>query len=161
MSHRRFFVSKTDVGTSKSREVIFNMDSLNYVRIKYKDRELKLLIDTGASISVIFLEHVGKSQSVDHSESIIINGIAGSARSSGSVCMSLEADGTVLTHKFFLIAAFDDSIHGVLGSDFFESYGAVIDYSLFTISLFVCNKSVVLPIQSNHCLLYTSDAADD
>lgn len=119
--------------------------------MKYGNKNICLLIDTGASISAFFttsLDH--QLQDIDPYSVINIKGISGTTRSHGTANISLQADNIMLTHKFVLMKAFDDEMHGILGSDFFQKYSASIDYETFKISLLINNTRVDIPMESKY-----------
>lgn len=106
-------------------------------------------MDTGASISAFFLKHIDRNvQEIDFSKNIKIKGIAGATTTIGSADVPLEVNGINVTHKFLMMDAFDEYIHGILGSDFFEQYGAIIDHEIFEISLRIDNNRISIPMES-------------
>lgn len=123
--------------------------------MKYGGTEIFLLLDTGASISVFFTEKFDrKLDKINYTDTIKINGIAGSINSHGRSNITLEYNSTRLTHNFVLIESFDKDMHGVLGSDFFEKYSAIIDYETFKFSFIINNTKIVIPMESkfNQCI---------
>lgn len=109
---------------------------------------LNLLIDTGASISIIFKEVVNKNEKLNLDNKIKINGISGATTSQGSTDLCIGLKGVSVKHKFFLMNSFDSEIHGVLGSDFFQKYNANINYENSTFSLNCKNNYISLPMLS-------------
>lgn len=94
---------------------------MNFVQVRYGMKNMLFLLDTGASISVIFLENLQANQTVDKSKQIKIMGIAGSTFSVGSASILFTLDSNDITHEFHIINNFNSDIQGVLGSDFFLS----------------------------------------
>lgn len=122
---------------------------MNFVQVRYGMKNMLFLLDTGASISVIFLENLQANQAVDKSKKIKIMGIAGSTFSVGSTHLLFTLGSNDITHEFHIINKFNPDIQGVLGSDFFVKYGANLNYEKFLFSLSVNNDKVVVPMLSN------------
>lgn len=125
---------------------------MNLVEFFYGGKKLKFLLDTGATVSIIFSKYVGKHEIIDSSKKISLNGISGSTVSKGSVSVSLQVNNTQLCHRFLILHDLDHNMHGILGSDFFNKYSAIIDYERFLFSFWFNNKKIVVPVQSAHAL---------
>ncbi|KAK9882470.1 hypothetical protein WA026_021504 [Henosepilachna vigintioctopunctata] len=100
---------------------------LNFVRMNYDQKEIILLVDTGASVSVLFKTCVNQNEKVNKENTIKINGISRSTTASGTVNISLQVGKNDIKHTFVIIEPFNYAIDGILGSDFFEKYYASID----------------------------------
>lgn len=140
--NKRFFVN------NKSHATIFNYNSLNYVRLQYENTELLLLLDTGASISAFSTKTLSKNQEINFRDKIKINGISGSTISRGSAYISLQVADINIYHRFILVDELNNNLHGILGSDFFETYKASINYETRTFTIVVNNQNITLPIES-------------
>lgn len=130
-------------------------NGLNFIQFSYRGKLLSFLLDTGASISVIFENYLNKCEKIDYSKETQIHGISGSTVSKGKVSIQLQHNKISLTHEFLLMHAFNESMHGMLGSDFFNKYFANIDFETFSFSFWVNNNKISLPIHSEYELLTT------
>lgn len=118
--------------------------------MQYGPKNIRLLLDTGASISAIFAECLTRNQKIDAKDTIRIKGVIGTTISNGTAQISLQANGIHISHKFVIIKAFDNDMNGVLGSDFFEKHAAKIDYETSMFTFVVGNKRVRLPMESQN-----------
>lgn len=60
------------------------MNGLNFVRVRFGMDELKLLVDSGATLSILFSSCISSKQILDNVNKVKIMGIAGSTYSLGS-----------------------------------------------------------------------------
>lgn len=135
---------------NESNQIVLNSNGMNFVRVNYGNDELMFLIDTGASISVISNACLRKNEIVDVSNKININGISGSTRTLGTSNVTFRIGNGLLNHKFHVVKNFDLKLHGILGTDFFIEYSAVIDYEKFSFS-FVQNENIIkVNLMSKH-----------
>lgn len=108
-----------------------------------------MLLDTGASISAFFTNSINKTlQNIDYSNKIKINGVSGYTSSCGNANITLNVGTGQFCHNFFIMDSFDDSIDGILGSDFFEKHRATINYETSEISFFIEDEKTVLKMKS-------------
>ena len=107
---------------------------MNCVRMKYGENELLFLMDTGASISVIFSKFLQNNDSINTSRKIIINGIGGSSKSLGSVNLSLNLEDNEFKHEFLVMNDFGCGVNGIIGSDFFIKKNATNNFEKFSFS---------------------------
>lgn len=123
---------------------------MNFITVNYEGNNLKFLLDTGATVSVIFQEHVSKHQNIDYSETIKINGISGSIISQGSVSINFTVNDNVnMCHKFLMIKEFENNFHGVIGLDFFLKYCATIDFEKFMLSFYDGKNRITVPMHAS------------
>lgn len=139
-----FFETKTN------KPVILNLGGLNFVRLQYNGNDIFFLVDTGASVSVIFQSYVDKNEIIDSSTRIKINGISGSLVTRGSANISLQIRDINICHKFLVIDNFQSGIHGVIGSDFLQKHRAHVDFENFSLSLSIGNVETVIPMESRY-----------
>lgn len=117
---------------------------------------MKLLVDTGASISVIFTSCMSDSDyNNDKRKRIEIKGISGSTSSLGSADIFFLIGNSKIQHEFFVLNDFSQNFNGILGSDFFTKYSSIIDYENFNFSFWYNGKKHLLPLESN-CNNFTS-----
>ncbi len=135
---------------SNDSAIILNLNGLNYVKFTYNDEQLFFLLDSGASVSVIFKKFISTHEIVDFSNRVKINGISGSTISQGSANITLKFNNADIVHKFLLMDAFENGIHGVIGADFFYKFQAFIDYEKFIFSFFVNDTQISLPIECKY-----------
>ena len=135
-------------------KLVASANGLNFVQMYYRGRKRKFLVDTGATISVIFREWVHSNDEIRKSKTITIKGISGSTKSLGSACLKLQIVNLCVCHEFNVMNAFETDVHGVLGSDFLQKYSAVINFEKYIISLNINATEISLPIESE-CSQYT------
>lgn len=117
--------------------VILNIDGLNYIYLTYNSNKFKFLLDSGASICVLFKSIIPHSQIVDKTQKIKISGIGGTKMTLGKVDISFQIGEDVWNHDFHVIDGFGKAeIHGILGNDFFQKCEAKIDYHTFQFSYY-------------------------
>jgi hypothetical protein len=145
---KQTLISSFFESTNFTKDSIINTNGLNYILIKYNANYLKFLIDTGATISCIFSEYV-HVRDIKNSPKITIKGVAGSTESAGSANILFTINSEQFRHDFCIVKKFDDSIQGVLGSDFFCKVAAIIDYEKFVISLHSQNTKITVPLHSS------------
>lgn len=139
-----FFVNKN------SEAVVLSMSGMNYVRLTYGKNELLFLLDSGASISIIFSKFLIGNELIDNSKKITINGITGSTESKGSTNISLQLQNTKICHNFFIVNDIGYGVHGIIGTDFFAKYHATINFENFTFSLWINNSKLTMPLESKY-----------
>lgn len=116
--------------------------------MKYKSQNLKLLIDTGASVSVLFSKHRFFNVKTE-TANVKLNGIAGTITATKSTKLIFYIAENSLSHEFLLIEGSDNSVDGIIGTDFLEKYQAKIDYQNYEISLCIYEKIIKIPLESN------------
>lgn len=95
---------------------------------------MKLLIDTGAGVSIIRAPCIGKEKIIKKT-SVRLNGV------SGNICVLgkcnahwiLEKNIKIKNH-FFVVPHFEFKVDGILGMDFLRALEAKLDYKNATIS---------------------------
>lgn len=140
-----FFVPQQNDDTNV---VVLCLNGLNYVKFKYRMHEYIFLLDTGASISIIFSKYLSSNEHINTSKKVKINGIAGSTYSLGSANILLSIDDIEFKHEFLVVESFGSNMHGVIGSDFFSKFSAIVDYEKFLFSFWNRNNKVCTPLQS-------------
>lgn len=127
------------------------MNGCNFLKCTISKRELLFLIDTGASVSIIFDKYVNKNK-IDISQRMRLNGIGNNSISSlGEIKITLSIDEVVeVEHNFKVVKEFGNKMHGILGSDFFIKYSANIDYEKFLLSLLIKGKRRSVPMISDY-----------
>lgn len=130
----------------------FNIDGMNFIRVNYDGNNLKFLCDTGASISCFFGEYLNSNDKIDQNKQIEINGISGSILSMGSANVGIKISNELIFHNFQIVKKFNNRIHGILGSDFFRNYSAVIDYEKFLFWFCNMDKRIEVPLESENDL---------
>lgn len=126
------------------------MNGLNFVRVRFGMDELKLLVDSGATLSILFSSCISSKQILDNVNKVKIMGIAGSTYSLGSTNIELKVGQCNIKHEFQVINDFDSNFQGVLGSDFFCKHAAILNYETFIFSFVYDDKRINLPLESEH-----------
>lgn len=144
-----FFVPKVNNADIKD-EVVLNMNGLNYVQMNYGNQRLILLIDSGASSSILFSENVHINKELLSHSKLKIKGIAGCIFSKGTAKIALDVQAHTIQYEFLFVNKFIDDVDGILGADFFTKFGATIDYRNFEFHFWINNEKISLPLQSKH-----------
>lgn len=124
------------------------MNGMNYVRMKYGTDDLLFLLDTGATLSVIFSKFLQSNEIIDTTKQIDIRGIAGSVKSMGLVNIPLNIYDYNITHEFVVMTDLHCGVNGIIGSDFFEKYRATIDYEKFLFSFWINSCKITINLES-------------
>lgn len=111
-----------------------NVDqATNYIEIRtnVSNHPLRFFIDTGSDVSLIKKETVNQS-CIDHARTIRIKGITnGEVNSIGTLKMSFQKD--YVTYPFQLDVVDNDfpiATDGIIGRNFLDWYGIVLNYKL-------------------------------
>lgn len=137
-----FFVNKT-----KKDDVILNMNAMNYVRMRYMANDLIFLVDTGASVSIIFSKVLQSDEYINTNKQVVINGIAGSTKSIGSVNLSLNpVIDYEISHEFLVLKDFVCRMDGIIGTDFLIKHSANINFQKFLLSF----DTITIPLESDY-----------
>lgn len=134
------------------------MNGLNYIRVDYNDKELLLLVDSGASVSVFSNKYLGINKTINKSTTLKIQGIGGSTVSRGSAELTLQINNVNICHEFLIIDNIGQDIHGVIGIDFLQKHAAKIDFEKFVISIFIEGEQLTIPLESKHAKRMTIPA---
>ncbi|KAL3287045.1 hypothetical protein HHI36_001531 [Cryptolaemus montrouzieri] len=110
--------------------------------------ELKLLLDSGTSVSIIFKSCIKDNYSIDKSKRVTVHGVAGSTTTLGESTVSFRIDQDTITHEFLVMEDFECDMHGVIGSDFLTKYSAIIDNGSFKFSFFNQKRRISVPLDS-------------
>lgn len=134
--------------------IILNLNGMNFVSVKYGVKEMLFLLDTGASVSVIFSECLLPNECINKSKNIKIQGISGSTFSVGTAKILFLISDVKIKHDFLVVDKFIPGIQGVLGSDFFVKYSANINYETCLFSFYhnTVKKSIPMLSNSDYCL---------
>lgn len=108
--------------------------------------DISLLVDSGASLSVIKYEWLRKYPDIINNivrSKITIKGISGNLDSVGYIDLNLYFNGVLFTQKFYVFTNISCTSNGILGQDFLSKYQAVISYENCSLTLTDSNQSVV------------------
>lgn len=88
---------------------------------------LKFLVDTGASVSLLKQQHCPRE--IQYQRTIKIRGISGNMMTLGTCELMLKIGSNRVQHEFHVIPNnFETSFSGILGSDFLSKYKSIVDY---------------------------------
>lgn len=143
-----FFVSSNNYINNTAKYAILNINGMNFIQVIYRSKILNFLLDTGASVSVIFLECIQGHENVDTSKSIKIKGIGGLTSALGTTNILFSIKNNDISYDFLVTKTFSAGIDGILGSDFFSKYKATINYESNLFSFKLHNKNINVPMLS-------------
>lgn len=143
---QRFFVSQ--------EPIILQINSLNYIEVTYNSKTKLWLLDTGATLSVIFDSEIPKNQFVDTSNILKVNGISGSTHTQGVAELAINIGERTINHSFHVMQRNIKSAYaGILGAEWFIRFQASINFQNFTFSFCVNDVRTTVPMCSDQDLL--------
>lgn len=101
---------------------------LSYVLVSINEKNLRFLVDTGASISLIRYDCL-PSNFTFTGETVQLKGITGNISNKGIVKLNILIGHFQKQHKFCVIDNIECSVDGILGIDFFQQSNASIDFA--------------------------------
>lgn len=113
------------------------------------DDELKLLVDSGASLCVLKYEWLLNNQhllNLIQQDKIIIKGISGNLESVGYIYLDIIINQVAFNQKFYIFKNISCTSDGILGQNFFTQYNAVLNYKNNTLSLENQNKTIIVQV---------------
>lgn len=125
-------------------------NNLNSVTFSLFNNKYSWLLDTGASLSVIKLEHLIGQNIPFHKHKLRIKGVGGYVISEGFVYLKLYYNDKDFEHKFYVIDGLPCRTHGILGQDFLCKFKCIINFENNTLTLKNNNaidEFVELPLQ--------------
>lgn len=120
---------------------------MNFLELETNYGRMRFLLDSGASISVLKERCV--NQTLRMNRSLRIDGIGGSMYANKSVNIDLKVEDLCLKHNFVVLNDFSSEFDGIIGSDFFTRYSAVIDFGKLIFSFNAGQRKFILPLQTN------------
>ena len=147
-----FFVPNKKYINNNIEYAILNINGMNFIQVYYRSKILNFLLDTGARVSVIFLECIQGYEHVDTSKSIKIKGIGGLTSALGTTNIFFTLNNNDISYTFLVTKTFSSGIDGILGSDFFSKYKAAINYET---NLFLFNLHNKKTYVSMYCVIVT------
>lgn len=127
---------------------VYNTCSGNFKFVNFfiNGKKLILLLDTGASISIIKEEELPKTTQVFR-DNLAVNGIGGKVYSTGYAVLDLHASKTdTFQIKFHIFKTLPIIVDGILGLDFMKRYKANIDLNTNLLTLQIGDKYYNQPI---------------
>lgn len=130
--------------------VLSKTKGLSYIEAFINSRRLNLLIDTGASISLLKSSCVPKNVCVNDEKKIHLQGVSGIIDNKGIVVVAVEVADIKLNHKFCVIENISCDVDGILGIDFLRTIGGIIDFNNDLIK--VRNSNVQIKMKLVHTI---------
>lgn len=109
------------------------------------DTKYRMLIDTGASLSVVKYEAITDWQIPIYPECITINGIGGKSTTDGYVYIPFSICGKEFKHKFYVLKNLPCLQDGIIGQEFLKKYNCVLNYEHNTLTI---NNSITIGLES-------------
>lgn len=125
------------------------------------DKNINLLVDSGASLCVLKYEwitenpHFFKEITYDK---ITIKGVSGKLVSEGYIYLNLVFENLVFKEKFYIFKNLSCYSNGILGENFFQRYNAIINYKTESFELTKDGQSVCLSLNRNNYFIHTIPA---
>lgn len=126
---------------------VYNTSSGRFKFVNYytNGTKLILLLDTGASISIVKEEALPRAQVFQNT--LVVNGIGGKVYSSGYVMLDLDVSETEsIQNKFHVFKRLPIVVDGILGLDFMSRYKANINLDKNVLTLQIGDKYCSLPL---------------
>lgn len=143
---QNFFVPNTNFYT------IFSFNNFNVISCQLRNKDLNLLIDSGAALCVLKYECLSQHLELQNKlvvDRVVINGVSGFLESIGYINLDIVIDNVVFTQKFHVFENLSCTADGILGDDFCRKYKAILDYKNGTLSLENRGQCVVVQVQGN------------
>lgn len=126
------------------------MNHADYISVysSISQNKRTFLVDTQADISVVKVDSIHRGVDLNESERITIRGITDDAiESFGTTEIDLLCDNYRVTHKFHVVSDdFNIASDGILGKDFIKTMRCNLNFENMTISFYINNQLVILPI---------------
>lgn len=135
---KNFFVRKGDLDKS----------GLGYLHVLINGIERRLLLDIGASVSIL-KSYCLKNEVVDDAWRMQISGVFGSMRSRGKAPVTLLLEDESFMHPFTVLDHLQTRVEGILGVDFFLANRACIDYNTKVFQFYNNNKLIKVKLEEN------------
>lgn len=120
----------------------YTSSGISYISVRVDGKPLKLLVDTGAGVSVIKAFCLGENKSIKKT-SVKLNGVSGKICVLGKVHSTLDFGKNIkIRNNFFVVPNFECQVDGILGMDFIRALGAKLDYEKATISFKYQDKTL-------------------
>ena len=120
----------------------YSSAGISYISIKVDGKSLKLLIDTGAGVSVLKALSLGNNNNVKKTH-VKLNGVAGRISVLGKVHSTLDFGKNIrIKNYFYVVPNFECQVDGILGLDFIKALGVKLDYERATMSFKYQDKTL-------------------
>lgn len=122
-------------------------NNTKYVTLTLNNASCRLLLDTGASISVIKQAAVPRNVNI-YGDNMLVHGIGGQISSIGHVYLTLYSqNGVPFQHKFQVFNNLPLKTDGIIGLDFLTKYKSNIDLCTDNLTLNLNEKICNIPLQ--------------
>lgn len=105
-----------------------------------------MLVDTGASMSVIKYDVIRDRNIPIHSKRVAVNGIGGTSYTEGYVYIPVTLCGIEFKHKFYVLKNLPCIQDGLIGQEFLTNYNCVLNYENNTFTLNSFDKPITLSL---------------
>jgi transposase InsO family protein len=131
----------------KTEHLLLLIEGLKFIniRIRKNNKIFKFLVDTGASISVVKIQSLNEQFQIIP-EKTSVKGIIGTFCTNGKVTLEWSAETVFGSHQLHVVSNLPLDADGILGSDFFDAYNAIINYETKEISLCANGLRINLPL---------------
>lgn len=129
--------------TKNSHQILANSNNICSVQLSVQNEPYSWLIDTGASISAVKYKHVLELNIPIHKKAFSVNGIGGSIRAIGSVCLQLTSGDFSVSHEFYVFNSLPCKDDGIIGNDFLTRFQSIINLNNNTLTIFDLNNTTV------------------
>lgn len=103
------------------------MAPIKGIKVKIGGEIKFLMIDSGATASLIKLDKIPKICNWNKNAKFNINGIGGKVNVEGKIFTNIQIENRQVDYEFIVIKNFVSNFDGILGMDFIEKFKAIYD----------------------------------
>lgn len=120
------------VGNISSRKYL--TPGLSFLEVTVDGKPMKLLMDSGASVSVLKESQVRRDKKITHTKAKL-TGVSGTIMVLGKLLATVSFEKDVeIDNEFYVVPEFECKVDGILGLDFLRKIQAQLDFAKHTIS---------------------------
>lgn len=106
----------------------------------YRNRKLKLLVDTGASINQIFKENIDNQKVVKKDRLVKVKGISKIGNTLDILQLSLQIEKHNIKQEFYVMENFIVGVDSIVSADFLRENLAIVNYRTYVNKTYTCNR---------------------